>query len=193
MDDDEDEANEDFEDDERLEGIDDNTATGGDPELAATTIGTLRRVVHTNGLHHIAMVSCQCHGVDVLPLDLFAAQLLPASLKRIQTLFTAQVLDHFRLCNLELKASAYQFYQLLRRLTRPMAPAEVLNLYREFRRMVRIWRWMKRLKWGGFAGSTRKVKDVGPGELAVFCPACPQPGINLPGDWKEDPARQVYF
>ena len=81
------------------------------------------------------MVSCQCHGDDVLPLDLFAAQLLLASFKQIQTLFTAQLLNMFRLTNLELKSSAYQFYQLLRRLTWPMALAEVPNLYREFQRM----------------------------------------------------------
>jgi hypothetical protein len=24
------------------------------------------------------------------------------------------------------------------------------------------------------------------GELTVFCPACPQPSINLPADWKHD-------
>jgi hypothetical protein len=24
----------------------------------------------------------------------------------------------------------------------------------------------------------------GNGSMAVFCPACPQPGINLPEDWK---------
>ena len=162
-----------------------------DPALASATLGSYHRVVHSNGLHHIGMVSCQCHGEDVLPLDLFAAQLLPASFKRIRTLFTAQVLDTFRLCNLELKASAYQFYQLLRRLTRPMAPAEVLNLYREFRRMSRLWRWMKKLKWAGYAGGTTPVSEVKDGELSVFCPACPQPGINIPENWKDDPARHV--
>jgi hypothetical protein len=103
----------------------------------------------------------------------------------------AQVLDMYRLSNLELKASAYQFNQLLRRLTRPMAPGEVPNLYREFRRMTRIWRWMKKLKWAGYAGSSKKVKDVGPGELAIFCPACPQPGINIPDDWRKDILRHV--
>jgi hypothetical protein len=25
-----------------------------------------------------------------------------------------------------------------------------------------------------------------------FCPACPQVGINLPEDWKDDPNRPVY-
>ena len=54
----------------------------------------------------------------------------------------------------------------------PMAPGEVLDLYREFRRMARIWRWMKKLKWAGYAGGRNKVKDVSAGELAIFCPAC---------------------
>jgi hypothetical protein len=155
------------------------------------SLGTYIRVVHSNGLHHIAMINCLCHGEDVLPLDLFASQLLPASLKRIKTLFTAQVLDTFRLSNLELKASAYQFYQLLRRLTNPIAPGEVINLYREFRRMSRLWRWMKKLKWAGYAGTQKNIKEVGSGELAIYCPACPQPGINIPNNWMNDPSRYV--
>jgi hypothetical protein len=166
---------------------------GVNPARAAGVYNNVCRVVHTNGLHHITIVRCTCHGDDVLPLDLFASQLLPASLIRIQTIFTAQVLDLFRLSNLELKASAYQFYQLLRRLTNPMAPADVINLYREFRRMSRIWRWMKKLKWAGYAGSSKKVAEVGAGELGIFCPACPQPGINLPDNWRDDLAKHVYI
>jgi hypothetical protein len=72
------------------------------------------RVVHTNGLHHLAMVSCRCRGTDLLPRDLIVSRLLPTSFQNIRTLFSAQVLDYFRLCNLEMKASAYQFYHLLR-------------------------------------------------------------------------------
>lgn len=33
----------------------------------------------------------------------------------------------------------------------------------------------------------------GPAELALFCPACPQPGINLPTDWKKDPRDWIYW
>ena len=29
-------------------------------------------IVHTNGIHHLAMVSCVCHGPDLLPMDLIA-------------------------------------------------------------------------------------------------------------------------
>jgi CxC2 like cysteine cluster associated with KDZ transposases len=158
---------------------------------AQRVVGTYVRVVHSNGIHNIAMISCECRGHDVLPSDLVAARLLPASFERIRTLFSAQLLDFFRLCNLELKATAYQFYHLLQRLTNPMAPAEVDNLYREFRRMSRIWRWMKRLKWAGYGNGDKKVGESTPGELTVFCPACPQPSINIPDNWKEDPARYV--
>jgi hypothetical protein len=28
-------------------------------------------------------------------------------------------------------------------------------------------------------------KEIVPdGSMAIFCPACPQPGINIPDDWK---------
>jgi hypothetical protein len=27
------------------------------------------------------------------------------------------------------------------------------------------------------------------GNLAIFCPACPQPDINLPKEWESDPKR----
>jgi len=147
------------------------------------------RIVHTNGIHHLAMVSCACRSPGLLPLDLLACRLMPASFVNIRTLFSAQLLDSFRLCNLELKASAYQFYQLLRRLTMPTAPGEVVDLYNEFRRMSRLWRWMKKLKWAGVGHNGKTAMDVGRGELANYCPACPQPGLNLPENWKEDPNR----
>jgi hypothetical protein len=147
------------------------------------------RVVHVNGIHHLAMVTCQCQGEHQVPLDLVSSRLVPASFDCIRTLFTTQVLDYFRLCNLELKASAYQFYQLIHRLTLPISPASVPNLYHEFRRMSRLWRWIKKLKWAGYGHNNQNPNAPLPGALSNFCPACPQPGINLPVDWKSDPCR----
>ena len=170
-----------------------NYPAGAEIGPAQRVIGTYVRVVHTNGIHNIAMINCSCQGNEVLPNDLLAARLLPTSFERIRTLFTAQLLDHFRLSNLELKASAFQFYHLLQRLTSPMDPAAVVDLYREFRRMSRIWRWMKRLKWAGFGNNNKMASQVKPGELSVFCPACPQPSVNIPDDWKEDPARYAII
>lgn len=36
-------------------------------------------------------------------------------------------------------------------------------------------------------------KTPGIGNLANFCPACPQPGYNLPPDWEDDPAMCVIY
>jgi hypothetical protein len=43
-------------------------------------------------------------------------------------------------------------------------------------RMGRQWLHLKELKWFGF-GHTKK--KPGPGDLALFCAGCPQPGVNL--------------
>jgi hypothetical protein len=51
---------------------------------------------------------------------------------------------------------------------------------------------MKKLKWAGFAqDAEKKASQPANGELTIFCPACPQPGINLPDDWKDDINRHV--
>ena len=50
---------------------------------------------------------------------------------------------------------------------------------------------MKRLKWAGFGNKHKEASDTRAGQLTIFCPACPQPGINLADNWKEDPARFV--
>jgi hypothetical protein len=147
------------------------------------------RVIHSNGVHHLGLVSCNCEGSDLLPGDLMHAGFVPTSFKRIRTLFTISVLDLFRYSNLEMKASAYQFFQLLRRVTMPFAAADVVNFYHELRRLSRCWRWMKKLKWAGFGHKQADAMKPAPGELSPFCPACPQPGINIASNWMRDPRR----
>lgn len=109
--------------------------TGAVPSVARPTADALNnsyvRILHTNGIHHLGMITCSCQGSEIIPLDLVACRLLPASFNRIRTIFTAQLMDYFRLCNLELKASAYQFYQLIRRLTFQMGQTEIANLYHQ--------------------------------------------------------------
>lgn len=50
-------------------------------------------------------------------------------------------------------------------------------------RVSRQWRNLKLQKWSGFGHEIRVPR---PGEMAVFCPTCPQPEINLPKDWLND-------
>jgi hypothetical protein len=150
------------------------------------------RVVHTNGIHHIALVCCTCQGHEQITTDLIFAGWVPTSFVRVRTIFTATVLDHFRCCNLEMRSSAYQFFQLLRRITNSLSPSKVVNLYHELRRLSRLWRWLKKLKWAGYAQRVGQPMTPKPGELGNYCPACPQVGINLPENWKEDSNRWVY-
>ena len=150
------------------------------------------RIVHTNGIHHIALVCCTCQGPDAITTDLIYAGWVPTSFVRVRTIFTTAVLDHFRYCNLEMRSSAYEFYQLLRRVTNSLSPSKVANLYHELRRLSRLWRWVKKLRWAGYAQRVGQPITPKSGELGIFCPACPQVGINLPDDWKLDPNRWVF-
>jgi hypothetical protein len=163
----------------------------GRPERDALNNGYVR-VVHINGIHHIALVSCTCRGKEKMITDLIYAGMLPTSFVRVRTLFTTALLDHFRYCNLELRSTAYQFFQVLRRFTMPMAPSKVANLYHELRRLSRLWRWVKKLRWAGYAQRPGQPIDPQPGELGYLCPACPQDGINIPENWTDDPNRWVF-
>ncbi|KAG1893225.1 uncharacterized protein F5891DRAFT_1196677 [Suillus fuscotomentosus] len=53
--------------------------------------------------------------------------------------------------------------------------------YRELMRVSRIWRDLMNRIWFGHETD----RSPAPGDLALYCPACPQPGINLPSSWKD--------
>lgn len=146
------------------------------------------RIAHSNGIHHLAVITCSCRGVGRVPIDLMYSRLVPTSFSKIRTLFTTMALDTFRLANLEMKASAYQYFELIHRLT-SKTTSNVPDLYSDLRKVSRAWRWMKKLKWAGFGHKTADATRPAAGELTVFCPACPQPNVNLPSNWKDDPNR----
>lgn len=54
------------------------------------------------------------------------------------------------------------------------------------------WRHLKLLKWGGRGHDPAGVAATRAGELAVLCPSCPRPGINLPDDWEQAPLEFKY-
>jgi hypothetical protein len=56
-------------------------------------------------------------------------------------------------------------------------------------RVSRIWRDLMARIGSGLGHDTKT--ELQPGGLAIFCPACPQPGINLSEDWKNDERRCV--
>ncbi|KAI5987927.1 hypothetical protein EDC04DRAFT_2873309 [Pisolithus marmoratus] len=119
-------------------------------------------IVHTKGIftHEISWCSCPGSDPNDWHLDIY----------KPKTAFTFDVLNHFLVDALECKTSAMSFYQKLKQLTNNAFPDRVPD------------RDLKHRKWFSFGHDTEK----GPGEggLAFFCPACPQPGLNLPTDWR---------
>lgn len=70
------------------------------------------RVIHSNGIHPVAVDQCRCHGVD------FHKQLLeigwwPATSRDPKTVATFECLRHFHLLNLQGKVTGYSFYRAL--------------------------------------------------------------------------------
>ncbi|KAI0683727.1 hypothetical protein BC835DRAFT_1469334 [Cytidiella melzeri] len=63
------------------------------------------------------------------------------------------------------KTSGNAFWSKLQRRTDNAFTSDVPDRYREFLRVLRCWRYLQIRKWFG---------------LALFCAACPQPGINMP-------------
>jgi hypothetical protein len=59
--------------------------------------------------------------------------------------------------------------------------------YVSFLLMVRQWRHLKLLKRTARGHDPNGVAATAEGECAVICPACPQPGKNLPDNWWDAP------
>ena len=148
-------------------------------------------VVDTSGIHEIRTRFCRCKPLTANPLydQLLQMGLYPSSTIRARTVFTFRMLHHFDLTNLEGKTTAWQYYSTLRRLSSNVFPEFAVDRYRETMRALRQWRDLASRRRAGLP--TDKGLQLKPGGLALFCPACPQPGVNLPENWKEDPEQYV--
>jgi hypothetical protein len=141
-------------------------------------------LVDSSGLISLPTIYCACEANERKPdEDMLDLQLFPVSYIKTKTVFTFRCLDDYRLSNLECKTSAYHYFQKLRRLTNPALPQSVPNRYHEFLRATRQWRNLKLRKWFGF-GHRLELLSPRKGSMALFCAACPQPGVNLPADHK---------
>ncbi|KAF7319241.1 CxC2 domain-containing protein [Mycena chlorophos] len=128
-------------------------------------------VIHTNGIH------------------LLRSRLFPATVKRPQTSATFSCLERFQLASLQAGMTAQNFYAILEILTNA-AGFKPPNRYRAFLRMSREYRALLMLKRAGVLGTAgNAVEDVKSGQLALRCPACPRPEVNLPPGWLDAPAE----
>ncbi|KAK0237086.1 hypothetical protein EDD85DRAFT_770775, partial [Armillaria nabsnona] len=141
------------------------------------------RVLHTTGIHDIAVDYCGCeHQIPQYKQFLWRGW-YPASQKVVRTCATFPLLEMLHLLSLVSKTSTYHFYHTLEKMmdntgldTPPSHRAALMH-------MLIQWRHLKLLKRGGRAHDVKGPEGTQPGDLAILCPSCPHPGINLPLDW----------
>lgn len=163
---------------------------------------SMMTIVDTTGVHFLPVRWCGCAGAASHTSQLLDCGLYPASQRAARTCFTFTVLDDFLLDNLECKTTAMNYYRRLRRVTDPVFPHEVpvsvrfsvrgastwltrdKDRYLELLRVSREWTLLQAKKEHGYGPAWRGVP--GDGDLANFCAACPQPGVNIPHEWQAD-------
>ena len=149
-------------------------------------------VMHTNGIHQVAIRYCGCSKAIPQHLQLLRRGLYPASQLSVKTCASFQLLDLLHKFALTTKSSTYDFYRALEKLTNNTGIDVPKLRYRALFRMSIQWRHLKLLKWAGRGHDPSGVIGTKSGELVVVCPSCPHPGINLPEGWEDAPIAMQY-
>ncbi|KAF8183500.1 hypothetical protein K438DRAFT_1907965 [Mycena galopus ATCC 62051] len=152
-------------------------------------------VLHTNGIHEVAVNSCDCKRrlwAGAPEEQLQRAGWFPATDDRPRTCATLEVLDTFLVQTYQAKTTMYDYYAVLEKLTNN-AGVKPPYRYHAFLRMVREYSHLLMLKRAGRGHAKDGVMGTKKGELVVKCPACPRPGENLPEGWQDAPTGVQYL
>ncbi|KAJ6499891.1 hypothetical protein DFH09DRAFT_945023 [Mycena vulgaris] len=94
---------------------------------------------------------------------------------------------------LQSKVTMYDYYATLEKLTDNATGDKPPNRYHAFLRMCREYRHLLMLKRAGRGHDPSGVAGTKAGELAIRCPCCPRPGVNLPQDWDKCPPEDAFL
>ncbi|KAJ7836845.1 hypothetical protein B0H13DRAFT_1651891 [Mycena leptocephala] len=145
-------------------------------------------------IDEVGLDYCGCGTACSRPIQLLRMRLYPATGTNPRSAATSGVLDRYAHMNLESKCSAYEFYNSLAHETNNTG-LEPSRQYEEFLRMTRQWHHLHLLKRAGVGHNPTedRIGATKPGECALLCPACPQPGKNLPPDWENVPFEKFFL
>lgn len=98
------------------------------PERAFNNKFTL---IHSNGIHKIGLDYCGCNTAQMHTKQLLRVAWFPATISDPRTAATFQVLEQYHLLSFESKASGYEFYHAIARLTdnTGLCPQKVHNVF----------------------------------------------------------------
>ncbi|KAJ6514372.1 hypothetical protein C8R47DRAFT_1206735 [Mycena vitilis] len=154
-------------------------------------------VIHNNSIHDVAVDFCGCKDAAIVGSrrqQLLRRSWFPATHREPQTCSTFVGLETFHIMTLQGKVTTYDYYSGLEKLTDNTGLRKVRDRYKAFMRTMREWRQLFMLKRGGRGNDgDRLVAETRPGELAVVCPACPQPGVNLPEGWDKAQGEEAFL
>ncbi|EMD30750.1 hypothetical protein CERSUDRAFT_25709, partial [Gelatoporia subvermispora B] len=150
-------------------------------------------VTHSRGIEEVAVRFCAClnDDLDGTPdcLQLIEHDLWPASWEKPMSAFTVDVLKEFHLLSLQSQMTAQDFIRYLQRRTDNVQTDQVPDRYRELLRTMQEFIWIRAVKRAGL----EPRRGMAPGSLAVLCPACPQPDINMDLGWISRPMHLRYL
>ena len=157
---------------------------------ASTAVNTT--MVHINGIQECLISYCNCDSIDERlrsrPGQLLHIGLCAASFKCTQTVFSVVLLKHFHPLSTQSKLTAHNYISFICRVTNYGFLNDSKDWYRKFMMAYRQFCYIRDLRW-----SNRQADEVlPPGSLAVECPACPQPDINMDPNWRNCPKDQMY-
>ncbi|KAJ7602950.1 hypothetical protein DFH06DRAFT_1350766 [Mycena polygramma] len=152
-------------------------------------------IVTSHTINEVGLDFCNCETAKLKPIQLLRMRLYPATGTNPRSAGTFAGLRRFDHMTLESKCSAYEYYNSLAQETDNTGLDPSRERYDEFLRMARQWQHLQLLKRAARGHSTdaNRINDTKAGEVALLCPACPQPGKNLPPDWANLPFEKVFI
>ncbi|KIJ52305.1 hypothetical protein M422DRAFT_776014 [Sphaerobolus stellatus SS14] len=160
---------------------------GGAPCPFVDTVGGIQdmTVADVNGIHDVAIGWCRCANAPSLPEQLLARKVFPASTVRPKTGFTFRILHLFQMLNHVSKTNVWDFIGTITRLTNNVDHNAPQKVYKQFNFVQRQWRAVRARARAGVNNAEEAVQKKIP--LILPCVSCPQPGVNLEDNWKENP------
>ncbi|KAJ7310883.1 hypothetical protein DFH08DRAFT_974040 [Mycena albidolilacea] len=142
-------------------------------------------VITTQGIEEVRLDYCDCGTTKTKSVQLLRMKLYPVTGTNLRSAATFALLRRFAHMTLESKCSPYEFYHSLVWETDNTGLELSRDRYSEFLRMTRQWQHLLLLKRTGQGHDPCEdhINVTKLGEVALLCPACPLPGINLPPDW----------
>ncbi|KAH9894232.1 hypothetical protein C8Q73DRAFT_646680 [Cubamyces lactineus] len=150
-------------------------------------------IVHDNGVHSSKVHYCHCPGRLSQLRQLVRSDLFPATLERIETVFTCEVLERFHVDFDVCKRSSQDFVRILNLMSGgTQETGEVKDRYRDFMITSRIYRYLTMVKRSGRRHQVH-IPGRNTNDITVPCLTCPIPDFNLPEDWRDIPEHLRYL